>query len=65
MVEQVIISINDLNTSITLHEELLNNSEEILRDLNIPYRVLLMCTGDMGEPQIKKYRVSRFLAVAR
>ena len=60
-VEQVIISTADLNTSLTLHEELLANSEEILRDLELPYRVLLMCTGDMGEPQVKKYDIETWM----
>ncbi len=54
-IEQVIIGKNDLNEARTIHEELQRNSEEILEDLKLPYRVLLMCTGDMGEPQIKKY----------
>jgi seryl-tRNA synthetase len=60
-VEQVIISKNDMNTSITLHEELLANSEEILQDLQLPYRVLCMCTGDMGEPQVKKYDIETWM----
>lgn len=60
-VEQVIISTNDLNTSFTLHEELLANAEEILQDLELPYRVLLMCTGDMGEPQVKKYDIETWM----
>ncbi len=54
-VEQVIISKNDVDGAKRLHEELQTNCEEILQDLKLPYRVLLMCTGDMGEPQIKKY----------
>ncbi len=54
-VEQVIISKNNVEEAKQLHEELQKNCEEILQDLNLPYRVLLMCTGDMGEPQIKKY----------
>ncbi len=54
-VEQVIITKNDLSESIRLHEELQQNTEEIFQELGIPYRVLLMATGDMGEPQIKKY----------
>ena len=54
-VEQVIITKNDVEEAKKLHEELQKNCEEILQDLNLPYRVLLMCTGDMGEPQIKKY----------
>jgi seryl-tRNA synthetase len=60
-VEQVIISKNDMNNSFTLHEELLANSEEILQDLGLPYRVLLMCTGDMGEPQVKKYDIETWM----
>jgi seryl-tRNA synthetase len=60
-IEQVIISTNDLNTSFTLHEELLANAEEVLQDLKLPYRVLLMCTGDMGEPQVKKYDVETWM----
>ncbi|OGK16065.1 serine--tRNA ligase [Candidatus Roizmanbacteria bacterium RIFCSPHIGHO2_01_FULL_39_12c] len=54
-VEQVIIGKNNIEEAKKLHEELQKNSEEILQDLELPYRVLLMCTGDMGEPQIKKY----------
>ncbi len=60
-VEQVIISTNDLNNSFTLHDELLANAEEVLQDLQLPYRVLLMCTGDMGEPQVKKYDVETWM----
>lgn len=54
-IEQVIIAKNDIKQAKKLHEELQKNCEEILQDLKLPYRVLFMCTGDMGEPQIKKY----------
>jgi len=60
-IEQVIVAKNDTNTSLTLLEELLANSEEILQDLELPYRVLSMCTGDMGEPQVKKYDIETWL----
>lgn len=60
-IEQVIISTADTNTSFTLHDELLANAEEILQDLKLPYRVLLMCTGDMGEPQVKKYDIETWM----
>lgn len=60
-IEQVIIGKQDIDSSIALHEELLQNSEEILQDLEIPYRVLLMCTGDMGEPQVKKYDLEAWM----
>jgi seryl-tRNA synthetase len=56
-VEQVILGKNNVQEAIKYHEELQQNAEEILEDLNLPYRVLLMCTGEMGEPQIKKYDI--------
>jgi len=60
-VEQVIIKNNDYQTSLDLHEELLANAEEVLQDLKLPYRVMLMCTGDMGEPQVKKYDIETWM----
>ncbi len=60
-IEQVIINKNDYESSISCHEELLQNSEEVLQDLKLPYRVMLMCTGDMGEPQVKKYDVETWM----
>jgi len=60
-IEQVIIAKNDMNNSITLHEELLANAEELLQDLELPYRVMLMSTGDMGEPQVKKYDIEAWM----
>lgn len=54
-VEQVIFGRNDINEAKELHEELQKNCEEILQELKIPYRVVIMSTGEMGEPQIKKY----------
>lgn len=35
--------------SIKLYDELLENSEEILKDLELPYRVLEICTGDLAD----------------
>jgi seryl-tRNA synthetase len=50
---------------------LVANAEEVLRRLEIPYHVLLMCTGDMGFSQWKKFDleaycpgVDRFLEVS-
>lgn len=36
-------------------EKLREYAESLLQDLEIPYRTLLMCTGDMGFTQSKKY----------
>lgn len=54
-IEQVVLCKSDIDEAKRIHEELQQNCEEILQDLELPYRVLLMCTGDMGEPQMKKY----------
>jgi len=60
-VEQVVITTADDKKSLEIHEELLKNAEEVLQDLKLPYRVLLMCTGDMGEPQVKKYDIETWM----
>ncbi|QDX40433.1 serine--tRNA ligase [Salarchaeum sp. JOR-1] len=36
-------------------EGLVNEAEEVLRRLELPYRILEMCTGDLGFTQAKKY----------
>ncbi|MFB6184965.1 MAG: serine--tRNA ligase [Haloarculaceae archaeon] len=38
-------------------EELVEEAEEVLRRLELPYRRLHMCTGDMGFAQAKKYDI--------
>lgn len=38
-------------------EGLLEEAEEVLKRLELPYRVLDMCTGDMGFTQAKKYDI--------
>lgn len=41
--------------SYTELESLRSDAEHLLQVLGLPYRVLLMCTGDMGFTQTKKY----------
>lgn len=60
-IEQVILGKNNLDDAKKIHEELEQNAEEILQDLKLPYRQLLMCTGDMGEPQLKKYDIETWM----
>ena len=40
-----------------LHEELLLNAEELLQKLDLPYRVVNVCTGDIGTVASKKYDI--------
>lgn len=55
--EQVVICQNSKEESVKLHEEITKNAEEILQGLEIPYRVVLNCTGDLGLGQVKKYDI--------
>jgi seryl-tRNA synthetase len=56
-VEQVVYTVADEDVTRKMHEEMLGYSERLLQDLKIPYHVLLMCTGDMGAGQRRKYDV--------
>jgi seryl-tRNA synthetase len=56
-VEQYVITYNDHAESVRWHEELLANSEELVRLLELPYRVLNICTGDLGDAKVKGYDV--------
>jgi len=40
-----------------IHEELLANAEEIFSRLGLPYRVVNICTGDIGTVAAKKYDI--------
>jgi len=42
------------------HEELLKNCEEIFQKLELPYRIVNICTGDIGIVAAKKYDVEAF-----
>ena len=60
-VEQVIIAPADQQLSDQLHDELLNNAEEIMQALELPYRVVYVCTGDLGQGQIRKHDIETWM----
>jgi seryl-tRNA synthetase len=60
-VEQVVICRNDPEVSTREHDHILHNAEEILQALGLPYRVVLVCGGDLGGPQIKKYDIEAWM----
>jgi seryl-tRNA synthetase len=43
------------------HEQILAIEEEILKDLEIPYRVVDVCTGDLGASAAKKYDIEAWI----
>jgi seryl-tRNA synthetase len=44
-----------------LHEELLRNLEEFWQSLMMPYRIVNVCTGDLGTVAAKKYDLEAWL----
>jgi seryl-tRNA synthetase len=47
--------------SAKLHEELLQNAEDLLQKLELPYRVVNVCTGDIGTVAAKKYDIEAWM----
>ena len=43
------------------HEKLTNDAEDILQRLGLPYRVITLCTGDMGFSSAKTYDIEVWL----
>lgn len=60
-VEQVILCENDPATSAAMHKEILQNAEDILKALELPYRVVDVCTGDMGRGQVYKNDIETWM----
>jgi len=60
-VEQVIICPNDTQVSLEFHNEILANSEDVLQAFKLPYRVVNVCTGDLGRGQAKKYDIETWM----
>jgi len=56
-VEQVVYTVADENVTREWHEKMVGYAEKLLHDLELPYQVLLMCSGDMGAGQRKKYDI--------
>ncbi len=60
-IEQVIVAPADTKLSEQLHDELLHNAEEILQDFGLPYRVVYVCTGDLGQGQVRKHDIETWM----
>ncbi|MHC4324367.1 MAG: aminoacyl--tRNA ligase-related protein, partial [Planctomycetota bacterium] len=60
-VEQVVICENDAEASRKFHEEILANAEAVMQALELPYRVVNVCTGDLGRGQAKKFDIEAWM----
>jgi seryl-tRNA synthetase len=60
-VEQVVIDVADEQRSLDHHQAILKNAEDILQSLDLPYRVVNVCGGDLGQPQIQKFDIETWM----
>ncbi|MBL0388290.1 serine--tRNA ligase [Tumebacillus sp. ITR2] len=60
-VEQVVICKNDPAVSEAILQEITRNAEDLLQLLEVPYRVVAVCTGDIGQGVYKKYDIETWM----
>lgn len=60
-VEQVVVCRNDVAESKKWHQAILQNAEDVLQKLNLPYRVVAVCTGDLGQGQVAKFDIETWM----
>jgi seryl-tRNA synthetase len=59
--EQVVICKNDVGESKRWHMEMLGYSEQLLQRLELPYRVMQCCTGDIGVKNAAMYDIETWM----
>lgn len=56
-----LVSITTPETSLAEHERMTSCAEEVLKRLELPFRTMLLCTGDMGFASQKTYDIEVWL----
>ena len=56
-----LVSITDQESSIDEHERMTQSAEEVLKRLELPFRTIALCTGDMGFGARKTYDIEVWL----
>jgi seryl-tRNA synthetase len=56
-----LVSITTPEQSADEHERMLASAEDVLKRLDLPYRVMTLCTGDMGFASAKTYDIEVWL----
>jgi len=60
-VEQVVLDVADPVRSLQHHHAIVENAEFVLQSLAIPYRIVNVCGGDLGAPQIQKFDIESWM----
>ena len=59
--EQVVLCEARHEESVKYHEEVTAHAEDLMKSLEIPYRVVVNCGGDLGLGQVKKYDIEAWV----
>ncbi len=60
-VEQVIVCKADLEEVEKWHQHIVANSEEVMQDLDMPHRIIEICSGDMGMAKYRMYDIETWM----
>ncbi len=60
-IEQVILTEANHEESVKWHEEITAHVEHLMRELGLPYHVVVNCGGDLGLGQVKKYDIEAWM----
>ncbi|WP_409342346.1 serine--tRNA ligase [Paenibacillus sp. MBLB4367] len=60
-VEQVVLCRDDHELAERLLLEMLDNAEQLLRLLELPYRIVAVCTGDLSQKNYKQYDIETWM----
>jgi seryl-tRNA synthetase len=60
-VEQVVVDVADAERSRAHHQAILENAEDVMQMLELPYRVVVCSTGDMGRGARCKYDIEAWM----
>jgi seryl-tRNA synthetase len=60
-VEQVVLGPNDKDWSLAEHKRMLGHATDLMQALELPYRVVNVCTGDLGQGQVQKFDIETWM----
>ncbi len=60
-IEQVVICRGEPAESIRWHEAIIRNATDVLEALELPHRILEVCTGDMGQGKVRMFDIETWM----
>ncbi|TCM96921.1 seryl-tRNA synthetase [Paenibacillus sp. BK033] len=60
-VEQIVICEDSVEASEQMLQEITRNAEDLLQQLELPYRVMAVCTGDMSQKTYKQFDIETWM----